>query len=461
MTLTDPAPAPQVSAIVGRGSIAVLAGAAATLAVISGVLVGSLLLVGLGVIGLGAVGMGVFVKDPTALVLAFVAGRGLLDVSSTYDIGVSLNAPAAALVLIVIGRWFWMARGHLVTPSPSVWAALLLAAAALASVPGSMSPTYSMSMALRVVVIVALFAFAEQRAREDPRFVTHLCGAILVSAVAVSMVAVAQIFDLIPLPGEDASTLDPQLTRPPGPYPAATVFSTHLFLAVPVVLLLMSRIFEDRRLRFLTPHLVALGVFILWLMLENKSRSPLIGLAIAIAIMVGIGRRWLAGLVGLCLVLAGIALIPAGALRVDELGSGSDPGASADTFAWRVDYWERNLGRIGENPITGIGLGRVEQVNLDGHPPHNTLVQAVVEMGAFGLVAYMSLIAVLAADLSRVVRGSRGTSQQAAALMALGVAVGYFFIGLFENLLTQLATSGIAAALIGSVIGSSRAGRSP
>jgi len=459
VTLTDRAFQIPTAEPVRHRQIGLLLGATAVLSASAGLLTDSPLLVGFGLLVLLVAGSVAFVNDPTVLVLAFVAARGLLDLAPTYDLGPDLNAPAAAIVLIAVGRWFWTARDRLVTPSPSVWAAALFATAALASVPGSMTPNYSMTMALRVVIIVALFAFAEQRARLDPRFLTQLCGAILISAVAVSLVVIAQAAGLVPLPGADDLLPDPQAGRPPGPYLAAPVLATHVFLAIPVVLFLIIRTWGDRRLRFLTPHLFALGALLLWVMIENKSRGPLLGLAIAIAILLGVGRRWLAGAIAVALLLAGIALIPASAVRVEELGSSSDPGASADTIAWRVDYWERNLSRVSENPLTGIGMGRVEQVNLDGLPPHSTLVQTVVELGVFGLVAYVSLIATLLVDLVRVFRRSRGTTREFVALAALAVAFGYFFIGLFENLLTQVATSALAALFIGSVIGSSRADR--
>ncbi len=156
------------------------------------------------------------------------------------------------------------------------------------------------------------------------------------------------------------------------------------------------------------------------------------------------------------LLCAGIATLDASAARIDEVGSGVTPGAEADTLAWRVGYWKANLPRVADSPVTGIGLGRVEQLNAIGNPPHSTAVQSVVEMGLFGAAAYLGLAAALFVDLLRALRrafaGRLTRETRDLVIVVAALCLGYGFIGLFENLLTQVVTSGPIALLTGATL---------
>jgi O-antigen ligase len=94
-------------------------------------------------------------------------------------------------------------------------------------------------------------------------------------------------------------------------------------------------------------------------------------------------------------------------------------------------------------------------------PPHNTIVQSIVEMGVVGLLAYLAFITLLARDLARSIRRSRGRPGADVAVLVALICVGYFMIGQFENLITQVVTSAPLALLTGAVLGSAHVEPAP
>ncbi len=412
----------------------------------------------------GAGALAAAVTAPVAFVLVFVAVRPLLDLGPTYGRGPDLNSPSGALVLVALASWAFRHRRELVGPTAPVWAAVALAAAGFLSVLGSPDHVQSMNMALRVFTVVGLFAFAEQVGRRDPAFVPRLIASILVSVGAVAVVTILQIVDVIPLPVEyrRGEVFDAQLLRPPGPYPAPTVLATHVFLGLGLLMYVVPRVWASTRWHQVTAHLLVGAGLLGWIVLENKSRGPSVAILIVVTCVFTVRWRWVGAAFAILLLCAGIATIDASAARLDEVGSGVTPGAETDTLAWRVEYWKANLPRLADSPVTGIGLGRVEQLNAGGNPPHSTAVQSIVEMGLAGAAAYLALAVTLLVALLRALRrsfsGALPSDTRALVLVVAALCLGYVFIGLFENLLTQVVTSGPIALLTGATLARAAAG---
>ena len=407
------------------------------------------------VIGSGVVGAGMILRcihDPLSVILIFLAIRPLLDLGPTYGWGPDLNSAAGGLLILALLVWGWRYRREFVRPSRSVLAALLFAVAAVLSVLGSFAPVDSALLAMRVLTIALIFGFAEQQQRRDSRTIWTLVASVLVSASLAGLVGAVQVLGVIAFPDGAVASFDSELLRPPGPYLAAPVFATHLYLGLIVLLLALPALWRSQRWRFLTLHALIWATGLLWLMLENRSRSPLLALAIAVALFAVLAGRWRGIAVWAVLGLAAVALIDPGTVRADELGLGADPGAEADTFAWRVSYWEQNLPRILDNPTTGIGLGRVAQLNEGGNPPHSTVVQTIVEMGLFGIATYAIFVLALLVDLLARIRSGVSNQERLVWIAALSLGLGYFLIGLSENLLTQVVTSGPIAVIMGAAL---------
>lgn len=388
------------------------------------------------------------------VILLFLGLRPLLDLGPTYGRGADLNSVAGALLLSSILWWLWSMRSSLSNPSPSVYAAGLVAGAALLSVLGSLSAATSLTWAIRIAAVALLFGYAEQHQRLDDRTIWRILTAVLASAVLAGLVGALQALNIVDLPEAAVGSIDENLTRPPGPYPAAPAFSTHMYLGIVLTTMTGALVWRSNRWRSLLPHIATLAALFGWLMVANRSRSPIVALAVALGVFLVVRHGWFGLAVWLLVALSAAAVVDPGSIRADELGAGSEVGAEADTFAWRVGYWKANLPRFWDNPVTGIGLGRVSQLNDGGNPPHSTVVQSIVEMGLAGILSYVAFVVLLGRDLiRRVLAAGRGT-RHIVAVGALSLCVGYFLISLSENLLTQLATSGPVAIITGCALGS-------
>ena len=264
------------------------------------------------------------VAVPEVFVLAFIVVRPVVDIGPTYGHGPNVNTPLGALLLVALASWAWQHRARLSVPSASAWAAVLLATAGVLSVLGSRDVTQSATMALRLVTIAALYVFAEQVGRLERGYLVRVVVAVLASAVVAATVGAAQLLGLVRLPIEVGfgGIVDAQELRVGGPYPAATVFATHLFVGVGLLLLVLPRMWLAERWRLVIPHVLAILGLFGWVMLENQSRSPAIAVLIALAVATVTRWRVVGAAFTLMIVLFGVATLSAEGTRIDEVGSG-------------------------------------------------------------------------------------------------------------------------------------------
>jgi putative inorganic carbon (HCO3(-)) transporter len=136
------------------------------------------------------------------------------------------------------------------------------------------------------------------------------------------------------------------------------------------------------------------------LLLGTRSRGAYLGVLVAILVMMAIRYRW-----GKWLLI--LALI-AGILLAYSIGLGDLLGGGSSTLQelglqGRLEIWSRALYGISDFPITGMsmnGFRVLVQVlyplftiapNLDIGHAHNHLLQAALDLGALGLIAYLSI----------------------------------------------------------------------
>lgn len=167
------------------------------------------------------------------------------------------------------------------------------------------------------------------------------------------------------------------------------------------------------------------GVFIL-----TQSRSAYIGLAVGL-IAFGVSRsRWF--LVAL-LVLAVMASALVWSVGVEESIDSLLPVESARIAVGRFEIWRRALYLMRDFPYTGVGLNTFPYVGDAMYPypsqglsarvphAHNNLLQAGVDLGIPGLIAYVGLLAAFTLCAWRVHRASGSRSSR---LLAAGLFSG-------------------------------------
>ncbi len=170
---------------------------------------------------------------------------------------------------------------------------------------------------------------------------------------------------------------------------------------------------QYKKVRGLVIVLLSLGAtfFIALVFLLCQSRGGYIGLAITImvAIPIALPPKWRWPSTALLVLLALISGILIAshweAVRTWITGSNlvADPALSLNTLAGRVEIWSRAIYGIQDFPFTGMGMNTFRKVapvlyplfnvspEIDIGHAHNEFLQAALDLGIPGLVAFLAL----------------------------------------------------------------------
>jgi putative inorganic carbon (HCO3(-)) transporter len=175
-------------------------------------------------------------------------------------------------------------------------------------------------------------------------------------------------------------------------------------------------------------------------LLLTQSRGGYVSISVAFAAWaIWSGRRSRA--IALTLILiAGIVAIPLRHRVVSALSHSVGSGVASDVES-RTELWSRAVMMIEDFPFTGAGMNTFRRImpvmypafltptNIDIAHAHNHLLQAALDLGVPGLIAYLALWFGAAALLVRAYRKAAGASQR---LIIGGLAAGmvaYFVFG--------------------------------
>lgn len=247
-------------------------------------------------------------------------------------------------------------------------------------------------------VALLYLALAVARTREDAR------GALAVAALIAVCVAgidgVAQIAQdeatgfyrdgCTPVTAPPPAIPDGTVTRAIGSFANPNLLAAHVLLLAPLgaagVALLGGGGWALRRVLVLALSLASLGLLLTY------SRSGVVLGVLAVA-----AGLWLSGvrnrqyMVGAIAALAIVAFVLLGTC-------GTQGGASFG----RADEWRETISVIGDNPVYGVGLGRIGDVlherdaRSTSQHAHNLLLNWWAEAGPLALLAWIWLFAVLA-----------------------------------------------------------------
>jgi putative inorganic carbon (HCO3(-)) transporter len=204
-----------------------------------------------------------------------------------------------------------------------------------------------------------------------------------------------------------------------------------LLLPLPLTLLLSpkSEISSPVRYRWLWRAMLAVaGLLMGGVLLLTKSRGGYLAAAVGILVLL-----WLSGRRKLALVLLVVCAI-VGVWLVSYSGSAEatlalvDRSADPSTLAFRVNVWRVALWMMADFPFTGVGMGTFNDVATLLYPfyetqnpgTHNVYLQAGVDLGLPGLIAYLALLGLVLWMAWRAVRRFKETGQ----LVLRGVAIG-------------------------------------
>jgi O-antigen ligase len=188
------------------------------------------------------------------------------------------------------------------------------------------------------------------------------------------------------------------------------------------------------------------------------------------------GRRFWSVLLGIAL---GVAFFGGSFARsvASELLPDTSPGASRDTggASVRALIWKSTLSMVGEHALLGVGPGQFavefppfresREIEISSHDrqlagqetevehAHDDYLQAFADAGAIGGLAFLAFVGAVAWRAWRALR-ARDMSSSAIALAALAVLANSV---LREPLLWNPASSSVAFAVFGALLGSSSA----
>lgn len=337
--------------------------------------------------------------------------------------------PAHAPILLLLPLLAVLRRsatGHWLPRTPFDWPALALALLALLSLLTTPDPAYSLPKVVGLLFGVTVFYTMVETAARSPRHLWLCLAAIAVFSLGLALLGVlgwrgsaAKIPGLSAL----AALLPTRLLAltgaeegvNPNEIAGVALWSAPLLFTISVYGLSPGR----RRLvavqgwpAFLTWIAVGMGAAgLLLILLLTQSRSGLVGYAAALLwlLLLAASRRrgaiWLLLLVLVMFVVVGVGWL--GPQRLSSLWAQSLTVAPTGQAGWsalaaRPEIWSRALYALQDFPWTGLGMNMFRRQahmlypyvtiapGIDLGHAHNQFLQAGVDLGLPGLIAYVA-----------------------------------------------------------------------
>lgn len=382
---------------------------------------------------------------PVALVLSLIAVsrfelfvwiilavRPSLDLVGTGEL--SPGAMAAAMFFVLGSLWLIVQYrfGDGYPLSRTSWWLAAFAGALLLSAFTSELRSQSSIAVLEVLAAIVMFFVLEQLLAARPERVKALLAVLLGSAIVPVLVGLVQI--------AGGGAEDGRIS---GPFPHPSPYGTFLVPVILVVSALATTVRGSRRIVLLVA-LVPLGLTLTY----TFHRAGWISLVVGMLYLGWRRNRWI--IVGLLLMASfAVLAVPSVSDRISDLGGTEEwlpEGVPANSFEWRLQYWERLVPLTADSPFTGIGPQVVVATQEDQREPHNVFVQALVELGVFGLVAFVGAGVAFSAALRARRRAAVTDWDDAIAVAAIAVALALLTQAVSENLLNQTAAWWLLAA---------------
>lgn len=340
------------------------------------------------------------------LLLLLLVSPLLLFPNSTFGIGMVVVPALWAIRRRVTGRF--------VLPTPFDLPILLLLGMTGVGQLVSSDPAFSLAKSAGVVLgvgtyyaVVAAVAAKSEWGMPMVLFIGMNVGVAGISVVATAWSSKFPILE--PLLARLPRLIEALPGSPPEGFNPNGVAGIFLF-ALPLLLILtVSRHpFFDSLGKFTFPVRVGVAIttlFILLLFIATQSRAGYISLAVALALLFLLPRpRWLgAAVVGVLLATLLVWLSPYREPLVERVLSPDRGDSSFSTLSGRFMLWERAVVALQDFPFTGVGLGMFRFVQPRLYPSntvppqsdighaHNQFLQAGLDVGIPGLIAYLAI----------------------------------------------------------------------
>lgn len=382
---------------------------------------------------------------------------------------VTMIAPGRQTAVLLLIPFLWLLRrlatGHFVPPTPLNWSLWLLLFMVLVSQYATFDMAFSYGKIAGTIFGVALFfALVAWVGRSAQRFWLAVGGFLASGLVIAALgVLVAQTSRKVPLLGAVIarlpSRLENSLTGSEGINPnqiaGVLLWMTPLAITLLVGSFVYVRQMGRRGPVWLLPLLYLFvggtAVTLLGVLLLTQSRSAYVGLLAAgafalFAASAAYSRKlFLGGLavLALLLIFAATQIEPAQITESLFPQVGLQENALS-TLNGRIEIWSRAIYGIQDFPFTGMGMNNFRRVvhilyplflispTTDIAHAHNHLLQAALDLGIPGMIAYLALWLGTAFLLWQVWRQAADPLLRLAALGLAASLLAYFVYGLTD-----------------------------
>ncbi|HEY7063239.1 MAG TPA: O-antigen ligase family protein [Chloroflexota bacterium] len=343
--------------------------------------------------------------------------------------GLAFSLPETALLLTaaaLAARWAVRRDVRPLATPFDPWVALFVAAALL-----SLLPTEYLKLSLRslrtLILEPILFYYLTAALCPSLRAMRPLVVSFLGAAAAVALLAVAQVLG-------NVNTVQVEgVRRALGLYPSPNQLALYLGYALPLAAALALWA------PALRGWLGALAALLALALALTFSIGGWLGAGVSLLVLAALwGRRALVVAAAAGLALGAASLAVAARLGVERILSGS-------TAAFRRQIWTSALAMLRDHPLFGVGLDNFlyryqlqymlpeawAEPNISH--PHNWVLQFWLEMGAFGLVAALGLLARFGWLVLRGLRARPAGTDRALLAGSLAAVVGVFVHGSLDN----------------------------
>ena len=362
-------------------------------------------------------------RNFAAFVMLSLATRSAADyLHAGTVVGAGFLGASGAWLLV---RW---RAGRMPTLSRAARALLFLTFGAVIGSLGAVDPAYSVNAAAKLLSVALVFITVETLVVDRPQLRIRFVATALVAGIAPYTLAIFQL-----VLGQGNQT-DLAVSRVQGTFNHPNVLAmfgaTQLLLAVALWPHVNSRF---RRVLGVSGALASVAI------LFSYARAAWIGVVVAgLVLLFRYSRRaaWTAIAVLALLVLT----VPSIQTRVADLNADkpTDPTfhGSANSFAWRLEYWRHIAPGFAQAPLTGLGLEATQKQNPVHLEPHNSYLQTVLEMGTLGAIGLVWV----GMEFKRSARRSRDSKEPLLAGLSAGASAAGLAIAVIavtENVLTQ------------------------
>ncbi|PIE79375.1 MAG: hypothetical protein CSA11_12095 [Chloroflexi bacterium] len=392
------------------------------------------------------------------------------------------------LVLLVIPvLWLlrWAATGHLVPPTPLDGAVLGLLLMVLVSQYATYDTAHSLVKVVGMVYGVAVFyAVVQWVAQSRSRLwwgVAVLHGLVLgltglSLAVFGWMGTVPGLGGLLARIPERITSLASQSVNP------NQVAGILLWLLPLAVLLTVTVLWRWRclvsdygvlKVGLLLLGLTGTSLVMLVVLALTRSRGALAGMAVTLVFMglVGLLTKWRKAALVITVVVIGAAVIgvavvgPEGMIKLLFAPTGVNSENPMGSIDSRLEIWSRAIYGLQDFPFTGMGMNNFRQVvhilyplflispDTDIAHAHNHWLQAGLDLGIPGMIAYMALWLGLAFLLVWWWRHTDDSWLKVLALGFGGCLVAYFVYGLMDTIALGARPGFVFWGMLGLMVG--------